>query len=342
MNNEQVIEKIFNKATHSKSIYEAVLLVENMEGDYSVGMGYGGRNADSPMFTASIGKMFTTTCLMILEQQNKLSLDDSISKYLDAAVMNGLHIFKGVDYSSELKISNLLFQTSGIPDWLGNGRDKKIFIDNDIFLSFEEKIESIKEEKRYFAPDARTNYSDTNFSILGKIIENITEKPLAQVCREWIFNPLGLTKTYLPISKDDFMTNAYYKEKSMHRPNAMMAASGSGDGMTTASELMIFLKAFFCGGLLPENALAKLSHYGRMGLTMCGAHYGGGHVRIQLGTPLALFKGKGELLGHSGATGSFAFYHTTSGLFFAGDFNQVASPALPIITAVNLAAKIGY
>jgi len=81
MDNSQVVRKVFDKATSSKNIHEAVILVENQKGDFSIDLGYGGRNADSPFFTASIGKMFTAACILVLEKQNKLSLDDLLSKY---------------------------------------------------------------------------------------------------------------------------------------------------------------------------------------------------------------------------------------------------------------------
>ena len=340
MNNARVIENVFDKATNSKDIYEAMILVENQKGDFSIDLGYGGRTVDSPFFTASIGKMFTTTCILILEKQNKLSLHDPLSNYLDPPVLDGLHTFKGVDYASQLTISNLLFQTSGIPDWLENGRDKKVFIDDDIFLSFEEKIASIRNDKPYFAPGTKSRYSDTNFSILGKIIETITEKPIAEVCAEWIFKPLGLSKTYLPTNAEDYVTNIFYKEKSLHRPHAMLAASGSGDGMTTARELMVFLKAFFNGRFFDMKTFDQLSHYGKLQITMGGAWYGGGYMRIPLGVPRTLFMGKGELLGHTGATGSFGFYYPERDLYFVGDFNQAAKPGLPMMTAVSLATKL--
>ena len=339
MNNAKIIEKEFNKATKSKLIHEAILLVENTKGDFSIDVGYGGRNVDSPIFTASIGKLYITTCILILEKQNKLSLNDSISKYLDKSILEGLHVLNGVDYSTKLTISNLLFQTSGIPDWLENGRDKKVFIDNDIFLSFEEKIASIKDDKPFFAPGTKTRYSDTNFSILDKIVENITEMPMAQVCDEWIFKPSKFTSTYLPTSKDDFVTHIFYNDKALYRPNAMIGASGSGDGMTTARELMIFTKSFFNGTFFPKNTFERLSKYGRLQFTMGGAWYGGGYMRIPLGVPRTLFMGKGELLGHTGATGSFAFYYPEKDLYFAGDFNQATKPGLAMITAVNLAVK---
>jgi len=110
--------------------------------------------------------------------------------------------------------------------------------------------------------------------------------------------------------------------------------------MTTARELMTFLKAFFDGTFFPKDTFRKLSKYGQLQITMGGAWYGGGYMRIPLGVPRTLFMGKGELLGHSGATGSLAFYYPEKDLYFVGDFNQVANPGLPIMTAVNLAVKM--
>ena len=120
----------------------------------------------------------------------------------------------------------------------------------------------------------------------------------------------------------------------------MRAASGSGDAITTARDLMVYLKAFFTGKFFDVMTFKKLSNYGKLQITMGGAWYGGGYMRIPLGVPRTLFMGSGELLGHTGATGSFALYYPSKNLFFVGDFNQAAKPGLPIMTAVNLATKL--
>jgi len=52
------------------------------------------------------------------------------------------------------------------------------------------------------------------------------------------------------------------------------------------------------------------------------------------------FMGKGELIGHSGSTGSFAFYYPEKDLYFVGDFNQMANPGLPIKLVMKLAMKL--
>ena len=73
---------------------------------------------------------------------------------------------------------------------------------------------------------------------------------------------------------------------------------------------------------------------------MSPIHYGAGYMKIPLGGLVTLFMGKGELLGHSGSTGSFAFYYPASDLFFVGDVNQMAKPALPVRLVMRLAMSI--
>ena len=79
---KQNARKIFDSVTKKKHIHESILLVENSNGDVSYSFGYGGKNADTPFFIASITKLFTTACIFILREQGKLSLDDEITRYL--------------------------------------------------------------------------------------------------------------------------------------------------------------------------------------------------------------------------------------------------------------------
>lgn len=53
-----------------------------------------------------------------------------------------------------------------------------------------------------------------------------------------------------------------------------------------------------------------------------------------------MFIGKGELIGHSGSTGSFAFYYPEKEMFLVGDLNQMAKPSLPVRTAIQLAMSL--
>lgn len=62
-------------------------------------------------------------------------------------------------------------------------------------------------------------------------------------------------------------------------------------------------------------------------------------MRIPLKGITSLFIGNGELMGHSGSTGSFAFYYPIKDLFIVGDLNQMANAALPIKLSMQIAIK---
>ena len=342
MNQVQAIEKVFDNTVRSKQIHKSVLLVENLKGDFSVKCEYGGAKIDSPFLMASVSKLFTTACILILQNQNKLSLNDTLSTYLDSHVLHSLHVFKGNEYSLNLTISDLLFQTSGLPDWFDEGGAKRRVVQEDFSITFEEILAETKSMKPRFSPlgGRKAYYSDINFDLLGKIIEEILEVPLATAYHNLICEPLGLKNTYLPTSSSEDIPSVFYKEESLYRPDFIVSCYASGGGISTARELMMFLKAFFGGGLFPQSIFKELSVYRKLQMTMGPIYYGGGYMQIPLGNVNTLFMGKGELFGHSGTTGSVAFYYPHRDLYFVGDVSQMANPSLPIKLIMKLAMAV--
>lgn len=338
------LEKIFNKTVASKQIHECVLYVENTKGDFSYSNEFGDKNLNSPLLMASITKLFTTSCILILQEQKRLSLDDKVSKYFVDSIMHGLHIYGGQEYSYELTISDLLFQISGLPDESEASRNgvNEICLGEDSYITFPEYVAKVKRQKPCFAPRTahRAFYANINFDMLGKIIEEITNLPLEQVYKQMIFEPLGLSNTYLPVCEKDFVPNTYYKHKAIHRPKIVMSSRASGGGITTAYELMIFIKSFFTGKLFNRTNFDKLAIYNKLQISKGPIYYGGGYMKIPLDGLTTLFMGKGELIGHSGSTGSFAFYYPYKDLFIVGDVNQMSNPALPIRLVIKLAMAI--
>lgn len=341
---KQKINKVFEKITKNKQIHESVLLMENSSGDFSYHLEYGGKKTDTPMLMASITKLFTTTCILMLREQGKLSLDDKIAKYFKKDTLTNLHIYKGQEYSMDLTLTHLLFHTSGLPDVIeeGSNKAKKRAIYQDEQMSFDETIMKTKQLNPHFAPDReeKAHYANINFDILGKIIEIVTDSTLEDVYRQFIFDPLGLKNTYLPIDEDDFVPNVYYRDTSFYLPKTIRSIRASGGCISTPRELMIFIKAFFSGGLFSKTIFQEMNVNNRLQATMFPIHYGAGYMKIQMGGLATLFIGKGELLGHSGSTGSFAFYYPTQDMFFVGDVNQMANPAIPVRLVMRLAMSM--
>jgi len=341
MKNSEAIEKVFNAATRSKQIHEAVLLVENSNGDFSVNYGYGGKDIHSPIFTASVTKLFVTACILVLREQKKLLFDDYVRNYLDKNIFEGLHVDRDKDYSRILTISDLLFHTSGLADGLIDGGLMKLLINSDMDISFEMVLEKNKVLRPHFAPNTpkKAYYSDMNFRLLCKIIEKVTGEPLAKAFQNYICTPIGLTNTYLPANSDDFIPNIYYNNEILYRP-IYLTGSYNYDVISTAADLMLFLKAFWSGALFSQNVFEKLSEYRKLQMSMGPLYYGGGYMQIPLNSIYTLFSGKGELIGHSGTTGSFTFYYPYKDLYFVGDVNQMANPGLAIRLVMRLAMAV--
>lgn len=230
-----------------------------------------------------------------------------------------------------------------MPDAFEEGENnlRKRVIREDVHIKFTDIITMTKQLKPHFVPHtvARARYADINFDILGEIIETVTGSSLEDVYRTLIFEPLGLVKTYLPTAENGFVPSVYYKETAYTRPMFISSCPASGGGISTARELMVFIKAFFRGELFEKDIFKQLKKYNKLQLTMYPIQYGGGYMRIPLNGLPTLFMGKGELAGHAGSTGSFAFYYPEKDLFLVGDVNQMANP-MGIRLAMRIAISI--
>jgi D-alanyl-D-alanine carboxypeptidase len=72
---------------------------------------------DTPYFIASVTKMYTAAIIMGLCEEKRLDLDAPITAYLPDWLTSGIHVYKGTDYSSRIKVSHLVNQSSGLADF---------------------------------------------------------------------------------------------------------------------------------------------------------------------------------------------------------------------------------
>lgn len=338
MSKNNGFEKVFDKTVASKQVHEGICYIENGPGDFLWSKGYGGKELETPLLMASITKLFTTTCIIKLLEGSKLKLTDKIVKYLDPETVEGIHIYRGTDYSAQLTIANLLFQTSGLPDWFldGKGSYAKRMVSEDFSFSFDEVLQATKDLKPKFPPGTprKAYYTDINFDLLGKIIGQVTALPLREVYEDFIVKPLKLKSTYLAEKESGPLPAVYYHNNRLQRDNFIKSIGASGGGISNAVELMSFLKAFWAGKLFDPSIFEVLAPSNRLQMSFYPVCYAGGYMRIEAGYP---FMAKTELLGHSGSTGSFAFYAPRQDLYYVGDVNQFASPAIPIRLVMKLA-----
>ena len=127
----------------------------------------------------SISKQFTAACVLMLQQDGKLSLDDKVSKYI-----------AGLTRGNEITIRQLLSHTSGYQD----------FWPQDYVPPAMEKaitpqaiLDHWAKQPLDFDPGTRWQYSNTNFEVAALIVEKVSGKPFYQFVRTRILDPLGIT-----------------------------------------------------------------------------------------------------------------------------------------------------
>lgn len=337
---ESDLQRVLNKSVDQKKVFGTSFAIKH---NGEVWQGAAGNIAvDQPYFIASTTKLFTTAIMLQLQSQGKLNLDDAISLYLDADIVHGLHVYKGKEYSNELTIKHLLSHTSGLPDYFhGKGKSGKSLEDeliqgNDQSWTFEQSIERTKSMKALFAPGTKNkaHYSDANFQLLGKIIERITGRTYSEACNDMIIKPVNLSNTYLYTNvTDNKPKTLYYKSNQLDIPKAMTSFGPDGGIVSTSSDMLVFIEAFFTGKLFPQAYIAELQKWNKIFFPMQSG------VGIHFFKLPWLFNPTGAIpyfIGHSGLSGALAFYSPEKNLFVVGTVNQVAHPDLSFRTMVKL------
>jgi D-alanyl-D-alanine carboxypeptidase len=294
---------------------------------------------DTPIYIASITKLYTATVIMRLYEKGALSLDDPMSRCLPERLIRGIHVYKGKDYSSEITIKQLLSHTSGIADYY-TGKPKggkslfHLFLEKPERLwTVDETIERVRESlKPNFRPGTDASYSDTNFQLLGKIIETITGKPLHIVYEDFIFRPLGLKHTWLigrsePQFAPSFApADVFYKNVNITKIRSNGAYWADGGIVSTAEEMIIFLKALNEGRIVGGSTLKLMHHWHKLQFPL---EYGYGTMQFKLPWFINMVMKIPPLWGHSGSTGSFLYCSEDLNLYIAGSINQVDSKSKP-------------
>jgi D-alanyl-D-alanine carboxypeptidase len=296
---------------------------------------------DTPYFIASITKMFTAAIVMQLQQDKQIDLEAPISAYLPGSLTHGIHIYRGTDFSERIRVAELVSQTSGLADYEGDKvRGGQSVIDelkagHDRAISTPEAIEITRGLPPHFAPGTpgKAYYSNTNYRLLGAIIETITGRSMAMNFSERICAPLGLQSTYLfdwtAPRPNVVPATIYLKNAPAHVPQYLSSNVSDGGLVSTASECVIFLRAFFEGQLFNQAFLEQMMTWNKIFFPL---RYGYGLMNFRL----PWFFGQPQFIGHSGSTGAFAFTCPARSTYLAGTINQIAAPAKPFFVMSNL------
>ncbi len=330
--NRERFEHLADKMVDGKAVFSAVMKAESGDGALSWISAAGGMESDSRYFIASVTKLYMTAIIMKYIEEGRLALEQKISDHLAEEYCRGLHLFRGVDYSADLTIYHLITNTSGIPDYFFHKQDNGRTVADELMEGKDEPwppertIELIRQLKPKFAPGTRGKaaYSDSNYQLLGKILERVAGKSIEDIFQEVIFLPLALTNSYIYSDVgDETPVPFYYGERKLWLPRYLASIGPEGGVVSTADEVMIFLKEFFAGRFFPKEKIEQLKRWNMIypppGLFMFGV----GLEKLWIPKILMPFNHPGEILGFWGQTGSFAFYNPGKDIYLCGTTNQI-------------------
>lgn len=340
---EDRLQRLVDRVSSRRRIRNVVAGIHSTNREIEASAAAGSAGADgqdamtttTPYHLASITKMYTATVVMKLAESNRISLDSPISDFLDPGVFDAIHVLDGVDSSAQISVEQLLAQTSGVADYFeGKPKGGASLVDDltqgrDRALDIAAIAEIARRLTPEFVPGARAQYSDTNYALLGAIIEAVTGRSVATNFEEFIFDPLGLANTFVFDHAQPQPRPAviYAEDRVLEIPLAMSSLAPDGGLVSTLDDSLRFLRAFFTGELLTDDQLRHMtSQWNRIQFPL---RYGYGLMKFELPRWMSPFKAPPELIGHSGSTGSFAFYNPKRAIFLAGTVNQMDKPGRP-------------
>lgn len=219
---------------------------------------YGYRNAvkkekntnNSKYRIYSTTKVFTTIVILKLQEQGKLSLEDKLSKY-----------FPSYTKGDSITIRNMLSHTSGIPETEESNNE-------------EELLKQLLTKPLDFSVDTKWSYCNTNFYLLGYIIQKVTGQPYEEVIAEMILKPFQMTHSGFHFNdlKDENKALGYEFIVGENSNEALRFKSdhpyAAGAMYSTVEDLYKFSEAFYTGKIIDTNLVKYMcnpyleEHYG--------------------------------------------------------------------------------
>jgi CubicO group peptidase (beta-lactamase class C family) len=193
----------------------------------------------------SVTKPFTAVMVYQLVDEGKLTLGTPLSRF-----------FPRIPAADSITIGNLLGHTSGIGDFIA-GMDPLRALSRDSILA------RIAAAPRQFTPGTRRRYSNSNYMLLGYIIESLTGTSYAEQLERRVARRAGLRRTGMGgvIQPGRNEARAYFYDEghwALQPDHAIENAGGSGGAVSTAADLTRFLHVLFSGRLISPAGLHEM------------------------------------------------------------------------------------
>lgn len=209
--------------------------------------------ADTVFRVASVSKQFTVSAILMLAADGRLSLNDDVRR----------HIPELPELPATVTLEHLMRNTSGLPDFLEMLRLGGVGLD--MHIGRERMLELVCMNRHLnFPPGSRFLYCNTNFLLLGVIVERISGQTLAAFLKQRIFQPLGMSRTTMTRETDSLvpgLASAYLQgpDGQYRRASHAFEQGGEGGMVSTVEDLMIWSRHFDNPLLKPADLSDQLT-----------------------------------------------------------------------------------
>jgi len=202
----------------------------------------------------SITKMFTAVMVFQLIEEHKLSLNDTLAKF-----------FPSLPNAHRITIEYMLRHRSGLANFTNNNNTNHFDDWKDAPKTHEELMAMISAQKPDFEPDAKADYNNSNYLLLGYIIEKITKKPYRELLDERIIKRIDLKNTHYGMNGSTYVGNecASYKYFDFKwakdkKPVYLDDFGGAGAIISTPPDMLKFINALFAYKLVSKQSLDQM------------------------------------------------------------------------------------
>ncbi|MEU6252300.1 serine hydrolase domain-containing protein [Streptomyces sp. NPDC047043] len=289
------------------------------------------RSAEDRYRVGSITKTFVATVLLQLEAEGRLSLDDTVHKWLPGEVRGHGHDGRAIT------VRQLLNHTSGVFNYTEDDEFVRTYFLKDGFFKHrydrktpQDLLAVAMSHKPNFAPGTSWSYSNTNYLLAAMVIEKVTGHSYGSEIRDRIIAPLHLTATSVPgtrVTVPRPSSRAYSKlAESTTGPTYDVTtlnpslAYGSGEMISDSADLDRFYAALIGGRLLPPHQLKEMKTTVKADVVP-GARYGLGLIDRTLSCGVHVWGHDGGIHGSSSVAATTTDGRHSLAFNFNGDWS---------------------
>ena len=261
---QSVIDSYIKKGIIGTSIY--------VKDNNGIWIGAGGKadilsNIDvdkgNQFMIASITKVFTATVIFSLVDNGILRIDDNISEWIPSSIANN------IENANEATIADLLSHKSGIADYYTTKFEMARYNTEHNYWVQEDILKYVYGKEASFPVGQKYSYSNTNFLLLGMIIENATNMTLKDAYDEHIFLPLELENAYYDTGRDAASTSLISGYYNLYGNGFILSdflykdelSTGDGGIIINPQDLGRFFDELMQGNLLSQASLMKMQDW---------------------------------------------------------------------------------